>query len=65
MKHFTGQEVVLKSRHEDFVICPCCNELVGLKTAYFDRFKLGGMQVHFKCLSQQRRTEIAAEEAAK
>lgn len=49
------------------VICPVCNNtdrLVGLRTSgYYDSYNKG-RYVHYGCLSERRKAEIAAEDAA-
>ncbi len=44
-----------------FVICPECKCEVSLRVSYYDSYaKKGPAQVHYDCLSQQRKDEIQA-----
>lgn len=62
---FTGQEVIGgdcqdPQRYYDIVECPYCKEAVSLRTAYLDPYAEGGAKyVHYKCLSDKRKHEIA------
>ena len=64
---FTGQRIVGKDLHDpkrpyDEVECACCNKPVSLRVAYIDKYVRPGKElyVHYDCLSQQRKDELAA-----
>ncbi len=45
-----------------FVICPVCKHEASLRVSYYDDYAAGGpAQVHYRCLSDQRLTEILKE----
>lgn len=54
--YFSGK---CHSHGEQFVECPVCKQEVSLSISYYDPYLKGGRQVHKKCLSEERKSEIA------
>lgn len=65
---FTGQKIVGKDFHDpnrpyDKVACAECGKAVSIRVAYIDKYFQPGKElyVHYDCLSQQRKDEIATD----
>lgn len=63
---FAGQKIVGKDLHDkarpyDEVACAACGRPVSLRVAYIDKYVRPGKElyVHYDCLSQQRKDELA------
>lgn len=64
---FTGQSIEKIAHGKEYVRCACCqsDDLISLQAGgWFDRFKVNtdtgsGQYVHYSCLSQERKKELA------
>lgn len=69
---FTGQKVEKVSHGTEMVVCAKCgdeDDLIGVRTdGWFDRHVIfgenKGAYVHYHCLSERRKAEIAKEQSA-
>lgn len=42
-----------------YTVCPVCKQKVSLNVSWYDPYIGNGSQVHFSCLSEERKREIS------